>query len=200
LVDGSDAMNNELKKANQSERILQTAFECISSKGYANVSMRDIADEAGVALSQLTYHYKNKDGLLTEVIKMMIQEYLIEVEEHLRKGVTPKEKLSDLITYFQEVLEENPKLFKMFYDFTSMSLWSAQFSNLLRNLFDNLVNLIEKYVLDDIPLKSNLRTYTPKSIARMLLGAMFGTAIQVILDPQEKKLPEALNAIELLLV
>ena len=191
-------MNNELKKANQSERILQTAFECISSKGYANVSMRDIADEAGVALSQLTYHYKNKDGLLTEVIKMMIQEYLIEVEEHLRKGVTPKEKLSDLITYFQEVLEENPKLFKMFYDFTSMSLWSAQFSNLLRNLFDNLVNLIEKYVLDDIPLKSNLRTYTPKSIARMLLGAMFGTAIQVILDPQEKKLPEALNAIELL--
>lgn len=193
-------MNNELKKANQSERILQTAFECISSKGYANVSMRDIADEAGVALSQLTYHYKNKDGLLTEVIKMMIQEYLIEVEEHLRKGVTPKERLSDLITYFQEVLEENPKLFKMFYDFTSMSLWSAQFSNLLRNLFENLVNLIEKYVLDDIPLKSNLRTYTPKSIARMLLGAMFGTAIQVILDPQEKKLPEALNAIELLLV
>jgi len=193
-------MNNELKKENQSERILQTAFECISSKGYANVSMRDIADEAGVALSQLTYHYKNKDGLLTEVIKMMIQEYLMEVEEHLRKGVTPKEKLSDLITYFQEVMEENPKLFKMFYDFTSMSLWSAQFSNLLRNLFDNLVNLIEKYVLDDIPLKSNLRTYTPKSIARMLLGAMFGTAIQVILDPQEKKLPEALNAIELLLV
>lgn len=200
MVDGSDTMNNEIKKANQSERILQTAFECISSKGYANVSMRDIADEAGVALSQLTYHYKNKDGLLTEVIKMMIQEYLIEVEEHLRKGVTPKEKLSDLITYFQEVLEENPKLFKMFYDFTSMSLWSAQFSNLLRNLFENLVNLIEKYVLDDIPLKSNLRTYTPKSIARMLLGAMFGTAIQVILDPQEKKLPEALNAIELLLV
>lgn len=193
-------MNNELKKGNQSERILQTAFECISSKGYANVSMRDIADEAGVALSQLTYHYKNKDGLLTEVIKMMIQEYLIEVEEHLRKGVTPKEKLSDLITYFQEVLEENPRLFKMFYDFTSMSLWSAQFSNLLRNLFENLVNLIEKYVLDDIPLKSNLRTYTPKSIARMLLGALFGTAIQVILDPQEKKLPEALNAIELLLV
>lgn len=198
MVDGSDIMNNELKKENQSERILQTAFECISSKGYANVSMRYIADEAGVALSQLTYHYKNKDGLLTEVINMMIQEYLLEVEEHLRKGVTPKEKLFYLITYFQEVLQENPKLFKLFYDFTSMSLWSAQFSNLLGNLFESLVNLIEKYVLDNIPLKSNLRAYTPKTIARMLLGAMFGTAIQVILDPQEKKLPEALNAIELL--
>ncbi|WP_286947688.1 TetR/AcrR family transcriptional regulator [Acetobacterium sp. UBA5834] len=187
-----------MKRTNQSERILQTAFECISSKGYASVSMRDIADEAGVALSQLTYHYKNKDGLLTEVIKMMIQEYLLEVEEHLKKRSTPKEKLSELIAYFQGMLAENPKLFKMFFDFTSMSLWSAQFSQLLQNLFDNLVNLIEKYILNDIPLKSNLRKYSPKSIARMLLGAMFGTVIQVILDPQEKEIPEALNAIELL--
>lgn len=191
-------MRNEMKRTNQSERILQTAFECISSKGYASVSMRDIADEARVALSQLTYHYKNKDGLLTEVIKMMIQEYLLEVEEHLKKGSTPKEKLSELIAYFQGMLAENPKLFKMFFDFTSMSLWSAQFSQLLQNLFDNLVNLIEKYILNDIPLKSNLRKYSPKSIARMLLGAMFGTVIQVILDPQEKEIPEALNAIELL--
>ncbi len=191
-------MRNEMKRTNQSERILQTAFECISSKGYASVSMRDIADEAGVALSQLTYHYKNKDGLLTEVIKMMIQEYLLEVEEHLKKRSTPKEKLSELIAYFQGMLAENPKLFKMFFDFTSMSLWSAQFSQLLQNLFDNLVNLIEKYILNDIPLKSNLRKYSPKSIARMLLGAMFGTVIQVILDPQEKEIPEALNAIELL--
>ena len=193
-------MSNEQKRSNQSEKILQTAYECISSRGYASVSMRDIADEAGVALSQLTYHYKNKDGLLTEVIKMMIQEYTIEVEAHLKNGVTPREKLSDLITYFHAMLEENPRLFKMFFDFTSMSLWSEQFSTLLRNLFDNLANLIEKYILNDIPLKSNLRTYTPKSIARMLLGAMFGTAIQVILDPQEKELPEALNAIDLLFV
>lgn len=86
----------------------------------------------------------------------------------------------------------------MFFDFTSMSLWSAQFNQLLQNLFDNLVNLIEKYILNDIPLKSNLRKYSPKSILRMLLGAMFGTAIQVILDPQEKNFQEALNAIELL--
>jgi len=190
-------MNNEMEKMNQSQKILLAAFECISSKGYANVSLRDIADEAGVVLSQLNYYYKNKEGLLTEVIKMMIQKYLQEVEDHVRDGTTPKEKISNLITYFQEMLEENPKLFRLLYDFTSMALWSSIFSDMLRNLFEDISNLIEKYVLNNIPVKSNLRGYTPKSIARMLFGAMFGTAIQVILDPQEKNLPEALNAIEL---
>ena len=190
-------MNNEMEKTNQSQKILLAAFECISSKGYANVSLRDIADEAGVVLSQLHYYYKNKEGLFTEVIKMMIQKYLQEVESHLSKGTTAKEKILSLIMYFQEMLDENPKLFRLLYDFTSMALWSASFGKLLRSLFEDLANLIEKHVLNNIPAKSNLRGYTPKSIARMLFGAMFGTAIQVILDPQEKKLPEALRAIEL---
>jgi AcrR family transcriptional regulator len=190
-------MNNEMEEINQSKKILFAAYECISSKGYANVSLRNIADEAGVALSQLNYYFINKEGLLIALIKMMMQKYLLEVEEHIKNGTTPKEKISELITYFQKVLGENPKLFRLLYDFTSMALWSPIFGDLLCNLFENVSKLIEKHVLNDIPIKSNLKGYTTKSIARMLFGAMFGTAIQVILDPQEKNLPEALNAIEL---
>lgn len=190
-------MDNEKEKMNQSQKILIAAFECISSKGYANVSLRDIADDAGVVLSQLNYYYKNKEGLLIEVIKMMKEKYLLEVEDHLKNGTTPTEKISNLIKYYQQVLEENPKLFRLLYDFTSMALWSPTFNNILCSLFEDISNLIEKYVLNSIPIKSNLRGYTPKNISRMLFGAMYGTAIQVILDPQEKNLPEALNAIEL---
>ena len=186
-----------MEKVNQSEMILNAAFECISSKGYENVSLRDIADEAGVVLSQLNYYYQNKEGLFTEVIKMMIQKYRQEVENHLRNGATPKEKITELVKYYQEVLEDNPKLFRLLYDFSSMALWSASFSKLLCSLYDDLAELIETHVLKDIPANSSLMDYTPISIARMILGAMFGTAIQVILDPQEKRITESLNAIEL---
>lgn len=186
-----------MEKVNQSEMILNAAFECISSKGYANVSLRDIADEAGVVLSQLNYYYKNKEGLFTEVIKMMIRKYRQEVENHLRNGTTPKEKIIELVKYYQEVLKDNPKLFRLLYDFSSMALWSASFSKLLCSLYDDLAELIETHVLKDISANSSLMDYTPISIARMILGAMFGTAIQVILDPQEKRITESLNAIEL---
>lgn len=179
-------MNREMEEMKQSQKILIAAFECISSKGYANVSLREIADEAGVVLSQLNYYYKNKEGLFTEVIKMVMQEYLLEVENHLKNGATAKEKIAALVQYFQEVLEEKPKLFRLLYDFTSMALWSEPFSTLLRNLFEDISKLIENQVLNNIPVKSNSKEYSAKSIARMLFGAMFGTAIQVILDPQEK--------------
>jgi AcrR family transcriptional regulator len=60
-------MGKKADKTSQAQKILQTAFHCLSRKGYANVSMRDIADEAGVALSQLHYYYKSKEGFIIEL-------------------------------------------------------------------------------------------------------------------------------------
>lgn len=189
-----------IRESKQSDIILQAAYDCISSRGYANVSLRDIADEAGVVLSQLNYYYKNKEGLFTEVINMVVNKYLQEVDKQLRGGDTAKEKILSLVQFFKKTLEENAKLFRLLYDFTSMALWSPHFGEMLRKLFEDLAELIEKHALNDLPKDSNLRDYAPKSIARMLFGAMFGTAIQVILDPDEKKLPEALTTIELVFV
>ncbi|MDS1028897.1 TetR/AcrR family transcriptional regulator [Bacillota bacterium LX-D] len=191
-------MKQDAETKNQSEKILLAAFHCISSKGYANVSLRDIANEAGVVLSQLNYYYKNKEGLFTEVIKLMAQKYLREVEQCLQKGDVPKDKISSLIKYFREMLKSNPALFRMLYDLTGLALWSSSFKDLLCNLFKGLSDLIEKHILHDIPMKENLERYSPKSIARMILGAMLGTAIQVILDSEEENLPQALNAVEII--
>ena len=38
-----------------SQKILDAAYRCIAQKGYARASLRDIAEDAGVALSQLNY-------------------------------------------------------------------------------------------------------------------------------------------------
>jgi AcrR family transcriptional regulator len=54
--------------------------------------MRDIADAAGVALSQLNYHYKNKEGLFIEVINLTIENYLKELECYLNVGISPQKK------------------------------------------------------------------------------------------------------------
>lgn len=76
--------------------------------------MREIADEAGVVLSQIHYYYKNKEGLFVEVIKLMMNDYLVEIEDHLKNGITPKEKISGLIIYFQEVLRGKPNFLGCF--------------------------------------------------------------------------------------
>ena len=190
-------MGSDSNKQSQSERILLAASQCISTKGYANVSMRDIANEAGVVLSQLNYYFKNKEGLFKEVVRMMIDRYLRDIEASLRAEDSPKERAKSLIKYFRKVLQYNPNLFKLLYEFTGLALWSPVFSDLLSSLFKDLSDMIEKYILNNTQLKK-LKGYSTKSLSRLLIGSMFGTGIQALLDHDEE-MTEALDAMETLL-
>jgi len=192
-------MEKRIEKTSQSQKILQTAFQCLSTRGYANVSMRDIADEAGVALSQLNYYYKNKEGLFTEVVKMMMHQYLHEVEEKLKSTKNTKEKIASLVKYFNELIRKNPELLRLFIDFTAQSLWLPSFRRQLKNLFADLSEMIEKSILAGTVINKNLREYSSRSVAKLVLGALYGTSIQIMLDSDEDKAFDSLNLIGMIL-
>lgn len=192
-------MTKELEKMNQSQRILKAAFKCISSKGYANVSLRDIAEEAGVALSQLNYYYKNKEGLFTEVVKTLTHQYLNEIEDILKRCDLESEKISCLIKYFQEMLKNTPELFKLLFDLTSMALWSVSLKELLNDLFNSLAGLIEKYIINDFSHKEQFLSYSSRTLSRMILGTLFGTSIQVMLAQGEEDMDDSLSALKVIL-
>jgi len=183
------------EKKNQSQKILQTAFQCLSTRGYANVSMRDIADEAGVALSQLNYYYKNKEGLFTEVVKMMMHQYLHEVEDELKSTTNAKERIASLVRYFNELIRKKPELLRLFIDFTAQSLWLPSFKRQLKKLFADLSEMIEKSILAGAVMNKSLREYPSKSLARFVLGALYGTVIQIMLDSDEDTAFDSLNLV-----
>jgi len=192
-------MTFETKKLSQSEKILLAASECISTRGYANFSMRDIANEAGVVLSQINYYFNNKEGLFKEVIKMVVDKYKHEIEEILKAENSPKERIKLLITHFKKTLKNNPKFIKLLYEFTELALWSPAFSDLLRNLYKELSEIIEKYILNNLQFK-NKKEISTKSISRLIIGSLFGTGIQVLLenDGDDDRLNEVLDAMQML--
>ena len=191
-------MPDKSKNMNQAQKILNAAFKCISERGYANVSLRDIAEEAGVVLSQLNYYYKNKEGLFTEIIKKLAQQYLNEIEENLKKGKSEKERIAGLIRYFQEVLRKKPELFKLLFDLTSMALWSASLKELLNNLFKSVAGLIEKYIMIDFSGREKFKHTSTITLSRMILGTLFGTSVQVMLANGKEDMIDSLSGLKIL--
>jgi AcrR family transcriptional regulator len=192
-------MQQKTGKVNPSERILLTAFECLSTRGYANVSMRNIADEAGVALSQLTYYYKNKENLFTEVINMMMDQYLKEIKSTLESTTDVKDKIASLVKFFKELIRNKPDLLRLFIDFTAQALWVPSFREQLDSLFNDLTEIIERNLPIDTIVNRNSLGYSPKSIAKLLFGALFGTSIQIILGSDRDSAFESLNLAESLI-
>jgi AcrR family transcriptional regulator len=50
------------------ERIIKSAFTVLSRQGYENTSIKDIAEEAGVAQGLVHYYFKSKQQLVIEVL------------------------------------------------------------------------------------------------------------------------------------
>jgi AcrR family transcriptional regulator len=178
------------------KKILDAAFTCITARGYANVSMRDIAEEAGVVLSQINYYYKNKEGLFCAVIRFVKQEYLQIIETNLQDIVTTKDKVSFLVQYCQDLMRDNRDLYKLLLEFFSMAMWSKAFEQEMNLFFREISEVIGRYIVSDYSINESLQAHSPTAIARMVLGGIFGIAMQYILEPDDQEILDGLNIIQ----
>ena len=91
-------MNNQ--RENSRDKILEAAFRLLSKKGYANVSMRDIAAEAQVALGLLTYHFRTKENLFTALASKLVSKCFKDVVTAIQAGQSEEERMRLLSDYF----------------------------------------------------------------------------------------------------
>ncbi len=57
-------MSEQTKAAETKQRILESALKLFQSKGYAATTMRDIAEEAGMAVGAAYYHFRSKEEIV----------------------------------------------------------------------------------------------------------------------------------------
>ncbi|MBE9469336.1 MAG: TetR/AcrR family transcriptional regulator [Bacteroidetes bacterium] len=72
----------QIQKANIRKIILDVSRVEFLEKGYKNTSMRTIAKKSGVGLSNTYNYFKNKDEILKEVLKHLLQAFDILIDEH----------------------------------------------------------------------------------------------------------------------
>src|SRR5207247_9422644 len=62
------------RSADTRTKILEAAFQILARQGYENTSIKDIAEEAGVAQGLVHYHFKSKQQLVLAVLAEVCRE------------------------------------------------------------------------------------------------------------------------------
>lgn len=168
-----------------SQKILSATFELLSTRGYANVSMRDIAEHSRVAVSQITYYYKTKENLLIEVIKKACCDYSDELVQKLKHIESPDIKMLFFFEWIEQLIVENTALHRLLLDFYSLATWNKEVKKEFRLIFNNTISLLRE-ILEQIPLKNSLLgSHSCGQIAKLIVGAYLGAAMQYIMDEND---------------
>jgi len=87
---------------NLEDKIFKSALQLFAENKYENVSMKNVAKNAGIAVGTLYNHYSNKKELFLEVYKIRLDS----LSKDLKTILNKKEDVNEFITFlYDEILK-----------------------------------------------------------------------------------------------
>lgn len=186
------------------ERILDATFRRLVSEGYAALSVREIARDAGVNHALINYHFRSKDQLVIAVLDAVNQRLLSRQAAMYDSGGNFAQKWADARRFYEDDLASG-------FVRLQAELWAASLSNPgLREKFLPRLLAWKKLVLGAVrealvalqgtDTKLPLR-FTPEVIACWISEFWLGMEFADLLGVKEEQIQHraALDAVQWLL-
>ena len=178
-------VNKTKGRQNVEKKLIESAAVLVGSIGPNQLTIRDVADHAGVNHAQIHHYFGGKDGLLIATYKLLAFEH---VEQLQRRNVSPdnmiKEPLSEITNNY--------------------------FSAVIRAVLDNRMDLVRVQVDSDLSMskktldqlvklkKEKKPTAEMKAAIALIMVVEFGLAsmkpyIMEVLDISEKEMKIFMN-------
>ncbi|WP_289136840.1 TetR/AcrR family transcriptional regulator [uncultured Brevibacillus sp.] len=127
--------------------LIEQATLCLAQKGYAHVSLRDIAKESGVSLGILHYYFASKEDLLLAIISSYKEGFVAELEREVVEA-----PLDDWMASFFAVLHRSltrdKDQHRLWYDLQVQAMYvpafHAQVSQIRNRLHSLIMRMLER--------------------------------------------------------
>ncbi|MGB3148650.1 MAG: TetR/AcrR family transcriptional regulator [Paracoccaceae bacterium] len=109
------------KGADRRDQIAEAAIRCLMRHGYAKLTARKVAEEAGLSLGHITYHFKDMSELLAEAYLRVSANLSAQTNDNLdASDGSPRERLKAFL-----FAGFSPELLTPDYIRLRIDLWSA---------------------------------------------------------------------------
>jgi AcrR family transcriptional regulator len=94
------------------EQLMDTAYQLLNQKSYRAITIREIAEQAGMKSAMISYYFTNKEGLFTALIARYAATNSTQFEAILKSPEPVKTFIKKAIVHFSE----NPALSRLIAD------------------------------------------------------------------------------------
>jgi AcrR family transcriptional regulator len=169
-------------------KILDAALVCWTRDGYHGASLKEIADEAGVAKSLLHYHFESKEHLLIELQSVHCRRVARRVRERL---LATEPSFDNALAAMDHVFQEMIDIREQFP--FALEVWRASMQNAavrerLHAFEQEILDLFQEGVHTTLGPLAPLLRLPPDRLAELLQVVLGGFELRLFLNPDIARL------------
>ncbi len=89
------------------QKLLTSAAKLFAQKGYKATSVRNIANDCGVNISMISYHFNSKEGLYKATIEAQLSEIESAINSIRENSLPPIERLKQYVNDVKNIITNN---------------------------------------------------------------------------------------------
>ena len=158
------------------EKILQAAFRVLSRQGYENASIKEIAEEAGVAQGLVHYYFKSKQQLVLGVLAIVCQDMKLKDAAGEAGAIAAFEN-------FKAMLRSSRDTHALYLQLIAVGIHDKEVGAGVLE-FVRADRAHTEQIAREVLAERELSPEAARPIASVVWGAILGIIIQHLIDPE----------------
>ncbi|GGQ90636.1 TetR/AcrR family transcriptional regulator [Streptomyces asoensis] len=179
IVDRAKTRGPYAKTAARRAEIVRAARACFAEHGYANSSLRTIAERAGITHAGLLHHFRDKDELLAEVLAQRDS-------EEWRQGLEEVEGIDQLGSYLAGLIQRHQRAPELMRLWIELAAAASRPDHPAHTYFVERYELSRAQFVEGLPneaARTRLREgVSPESAAVLFQAVLNGLQLQWVLQ------------------
>ena len=174
-------------QANTKRQILRSAKGALLEYGYSQLSTRRMAEEAGVPLSQIHYHFGSKQGLVLEILAEENRR-LVERQKSMFEEEMPLWKQwEQACDYLEDDLESG--YVRVLQEMTAAGWSDPEIAEAVREMLSQWLGVLGDVARRASQRLNGLGPFTPEETAVLAAAPFLGVEALILLGFKESEVP-----------
>ena len=166
------------------EEIFDAFFKVVSEKGFAQATIREIANVAECNHGMLHHYFENKEAIIQAAVDHVTTAYRAELLEGLSKHESAMDRLRYLIAWLNDLDRFNLEFSRAWMELWILSKSDMAVSAALRECYQEVKDIIAKIIRDGIKA-GEFRNINPNVMANVILASLEGSTMLWVVDAEK---------------
>jgi AcrR family transcriptional regulator len=167
--------------------LLRAVHDCLHERGYAGLSTRQVAERAGVPLSQIHYHFGSKRGLIVALLEGHDRRLIARQEETFALDVALSERWDLACSYLDQDIESGYVL--ILQEMIAAGWSDPELAAAARAILAGWSRLLVGLARDAGKTYGGLGPFSPEEVGALVAAAFLGSEAMILLGFESDDVP-----------